>query len=202
MERFMADALEKLEVVRKDGSERFRSGDSALDFSVLDYWRWSASDLVSNTARGILAEFIVARALGIPTDREIRDEWAPFDLETPDGIKGIKIEVKSAAYVQSWEQSRLSRISFGTPKTRAWDSESGNLRSESKRHADVYVFALFAQREAPIDPLDLDQWKFYALSTAKLDERKSLSLSALEELASPVPYHELADAVRKAAGRA
>ena len=70
----MADALEKLEVARKDGRECFRAGDSALDFSVLDFWRWSASDLVGNTARGILAEYIAARALEIPTDKEVRDE--------------------------------------------------------------------------------------------------------------------------------
>ena len=194
----MFDTLEKLEVVRKDGSECFRAGGSDLDFSVLDYWRWSASDLVSNTARGILAEYIVARTLEIPTEKEVRDEWAPYDLETPDRIK---IEVKSAAHVQSWEQARFSRISFGTPQTCAWDSEGGNLRSEPRRQADVYVLALFAQREMPIDPLDLDQWKFYALSTLKLDDRKPLSLSALEELASSVTYHELADAVSKTVGR-
>ncbi|MCY4382110.1 MAG: hypothetical protein OXE44_03040 [Nitrospinae bacterium] len=194
----MADVLEKLEIVKKTGSEPFRERGSALGFSVFDFWRWSSSDLVGNTARGILAEFIVARALEIPTEKEVRDEWAPFDLETPDGIK---IEVKSAAYVQSWEQARFSRISFGTPRTRAWDPESGLLASEPKRQADVYVFALFARQEVPIDPLELDQWKFYALSTAKLDERKSLSLSALEGLASPVAYYELADAVRKAARR-
>ena len=133
------------------------------------------------------------------TDEEVRDEWAPFDLETPDRIK---IEVKSAAYIQSWKQNRLSRISFGVRKTRTWDAESGHYDlSEPGRHADVYVFALFAQQEMPIDPLYLTQWQFYALSTKKLDDRKSISLSALEKLASPVGYYELADAVRKAAGR-
>ena len=87
--------------------------------------------------------------------------------------------------------------------TIAWDPESNSYDSEPKHQADLYVFALFAQREMPIDPLDLDQWKFYALSTEKLDKRKSISLSALEKekLASPVGYHELADAVREAAGR-
>ena len=104
-------------------------------------------------------------------------------------------------YIQSWKQSRLSRISFGTPKTRAWDSEGGNLRSEPRRQADVYVFAFFAQKELPIDPLDFDQWKFFAVSTHKLDDHKSISLSALEELASPVAWRELAGAVKKAAGR-
>ena len=61
------------------------------------------------------------------------------------------------------------------PKTRTWDTESGHYDlSEPGRHADAYVFALFTQREAPIDPLDLDQWKFYALSTTKIDDRKSI----------------------------
>lgn len=192
----MSDALKKHEIVKKTGSESFRVDGSNLDFSVLDYWRWSTSDLIGNTARGVLAEYIVARALQIPTGEEVRDDWAPFDLETPDGIN---IEVKSAAYIQSWKQSCLSRISFGTPKTGEWDSESGHFLSEPKRRADVYVFALFVQLEMPINPLDLDQWKFYALSTQKLDDRKSISLSALEKLASPVPYRELADAVNKTA---
>ena len=194
----MTDALEKLKIVKKIGCEFFRARGSDLDFSLLDYWRWLTSDLVSNTARGVLAEYIVARALKIPTGEEIQDEWAPFDLLTPDGIK---IEVKSAAYVQSWKQSRFSRVSFATPETGEWDSESGRFLSEPKRRADVYVFAFFAQREMPIEPLDLDQWKFYALSTQKLDDRKSLSLSALEKLVSPVPWRKLANAVRKAAGR-
>lgn len=195
----MGDPLHKLDIVKKNGAERFRARGSDLDFNLLDYWRWSTSDLVSNATRGILAEYIVARALKIPMDKEIRDEWATYDLETPDGIR---IEVKSAAYVQSWKQTRLSQIKFGVSKTRTWDAESGHYDlSEPMRHADVYVFALFAQQKMPIDPLNLDQWKFYALSTAKLDERKSISLSALEELASPVPWHELGEAVRKAVGR-
>ena len=80
---------------------------------------------------------------------------------------------------------------FGTPKTGEWDSASGRFLSEPKRRADVYVFALFTQQEMPIEPLDLDQWKFYALSTQKLDDRKSLSLSALEKLVSPVPFTNL-----------
>jgi hypothetical protein len=50
----------------------------------------TASDLVSNSTRGVLAEFIVARALGLDTG--VRTEWQAFDLET---ASGKKIEVKS-----------------------------------------------------------------------------------------------------------
>jgi hypothetical protein len=68
------------------GSELFRSAGQSLAFDVLEFWRWSASDLVSNATRGRLAEFITARALGVPTSG-FRNEWAAYDLETREGIK-------------------------------------------------------------------------------------------------------------------
>ncbi|WP_156153452.1 hypothetical protein [Domibacillus robiginosus] len=39
----------------------------------------------------------------------MRIEWNAFDLVTPTGIK---VEVKSAAYVRSWQQVKNSAISF------------------------------------------------------------------------------------------
>jgi len=68
--------------------------------------RCSLSDLVSNATRGRLAEFIVAQALNVDTSG-VRDEWAAYDLLTSSGIK---VEVKSAAYLQSWAQRRHSNI--------------------------------------------------------------------------------------------
>ena len=196
----MTDPLPKLEITKKIGSERFHSSGSYVDFDVLDYWRWSSSDFVSNVTRGVLAEYIVARAVGVST-AGVRDDWAVFDLETPDGIK---IEVKSAAYVQSWDQVCLSSINFGTPKTRAWTSEEDGHYSyspDSRRQADIYVFALLAHRiKLTIDPLDLDQWEFYVLSTAVLDARGSqgsISLRTLETLTSPVTFNGLAEAVQE-----
>ncbi len=93
----------------KTGKERVRSGDQHLDGDLLDFWEWSTSDILSNATRGVLAEHIVAQAVGINTKEEVRDEWANFDLQTPSGIK---IEVKSAAFLQSWHQNSLSKITF------------------------------------------------------------------------------------------
>lgn len=45
------------------GTETFQNGNELLDFSALDFWRWSASDLFDNTTRGLLAEFLVAKAI-------------------------------------------------------------------------------------------------------------------------------------------
>ena len=94
----MSEELGRIFPQRKTGQECFHQGDKAVTFNLTDFWRWSCSDLISNTARGVLAEFIVARALGLAEDG-VRDEWARFDLCTPEGVK---VEVKSAAYIQSW----------------------------------------------------------------------------------------------------
>jgi len=169
----------------------------------MSYWQWSASDLVSNVTRGVMAEYIVGRAFGIGSGG-VREEWAAYDLITPSGIK---VEVKSAAYVQSWHQNRLSKITFRTPKTLTWDSDSNRQSQKAKRQANVYVFALLAHQEKKtIDPLDVSQWEFYVLPTLILDARKrsqhSITLSTLQKLTGePVGYNNLKSAVEQAAKR-
>lgn len=195
----MTEKLARLTIKAKSGQEPFRAGGKKLDCTLLDFWRWSVSDLVSNATRGRLAEFIVARALGVSTN-DVREEWSAYDITTPEGLK---IEVKSSAYLQSWHQKELSTIVFMTPKTREWSADTNLQSKESKRQADVYVFALLAHKEkATVDPLNLDQWRFYVLSTATLDARKrsqhSITLKSLEALAgAPVDYTGLATAVRR-----
>lgn len=183
-----------------DGEEPFRSGERELGFNLLDFWQWIASDLVSNTTRGILAEFLVAKALGIGTDG-IRDEWGACDLEHPSGIR---IQVKSSAYIQSWAQKGPSIISFPVRKTRGWDSATGLEDPEPRRHAGVYIFALLAHREkGTVDPFDLSQWRFYVLPTSVLDSRTrsqhSITLRSLEALAAPISFEELGAEVFRAA---
>lgn len=85
-----------------DGTEPFHRAGRPADFTILDFWRWADSDLLSNALRGRLAEFLVARALDLPF--EPRREWMAYDLMTRDDVK---IEVKSSAYVQGWFQEKL-----------------------------------------------------------------------------------------------
>ena len=67
--------LGRIDMPRCDGSELFRSGGAALPFTMLDFWRWSASDVVSNTMRGVLAEYIVGQAIGARgIDDAVREE--------------------------------------------------------------------------------------------------------------------------------
>lgn len=192
--------LGRISQMRRSGNELFRDGGRELDFSLLDFWRWSVSDVVSNATRGVLAEYLVARAVGAAEG--IRDEWAPYDLTDCDGIT---IEVKSAAYVQSWHQKRHSVISFACRKTRAWDPDTGGQAVQKRRQAKVYVFALLAHKDqATLNPLDVSQWEFYVLPTAALDQRKrsqhSITLKSLRDLhGAPVGYRDLHRAVKEAA---
>lgn len=181
----------------RSGMESFHEGGAPCGIALVEFWRWTLSDLVSNSNRGILAEFLVARALGVPLDHP-REEWAAWDLTMPEGIK---VEVKSAAYVQSWHQDRLSTINFNTPKTRAIDPLTNRQDGDLKRHADVYVLALLSHQDKPtIDPLDLRQWQFFVVPTAVLDARTrsqtSITLPSLRALHGPgIPYGGLRDAV-------
>jgi hypothetical protein len=188
-----------LKVTRKAGDERFRDGEHNCDFDLLDFWRWSVSDLVSNTWRGVVAEYIVAQALGVA--HGLRAEWRAYDLETVDGVK---VEVKSSAYVQSWKQDRDSVIQFAVGKRRAWDAETNKLGDEVRRHADVYVFALLHHKDREsIDPMNLAQWRFFVVPTRALDARErsqhSITLRSLETLAKrAIRFGELRSAVEAA----
>ncbi len=90
--------LTEIKAIPKSGAERLINDTTETGYTLLDFWRWSVSDILSNATRGRFAEFIVGTAVGIDP-KNLRDEWDAYDLTTSDGIR---IEVKSAAYIQSW----------------------------------------------------------------------------------------------------
>lgn len=51
------------------GAEHFTFKGQKIGHSLLDYWSWSFSDIYNNIYRGIMAEYIVATALGITPPR-------------------------------------------------------------------------------------------------------------------------------------
>ncbi|MEQ6900970.1 hypothetical protein [Nocardioides sp. YIM 152588] len=183
----MTTWIEPGEGIPLTGTETFRG----LDATVVEFWGYAMRDLRTNTTRGLLAEWLVARAVGAT---EVQPEWKEFDVRSPDGIR---IEVKSSAYLQSWGQARHSTIRFGGLKARAWDPLTGE--GEPSFNADVYVFCVqTAQVHASYDPLDVRQWDFYVLPVdvvQRIDQR-SLGLRAVQAYAEAVPYEGLADAVR------
>ncbi len=188
--------LDALVPAPKSGNERFHSARGDLGFEVADFWRWSTSDLTNNAMRGILAEFLVARGLGVQSD--VRTEWDAYDLVTDEGVR---VEVKSSAYIQTWHQTRLSRPSFSIGLRRGWDAGTNTYYETACRAADVYVFALLHHKDKPtVDPLNVDQWTFYVMPTAVLNshfpEGKTIGLAALTKAgAMTASFETLKDVV-------
>lgn len=162
--------FEKLTFQPKTGDEPLTFKNQNLDVKLIDFWRWSVSDIVSNATRGRFAEFIVATALGID-QTIVRDEWSAYDLTSPEGIK---IEVKSASYLQSWFQNDYSKISFSIRPTKHWDSLTNKQAELAMRQADIYVFCLLKHKDKKtLNPMNLEQWEFYVTSTETLNNTNS-----------------------------
>jgi hypothetical protein len=176
-------------IARVEGREPFYG----LDATVTDFWRWAFSDLRMNNVRGILAEFLVAKAVG--ANEAPKEEWANFDVQTPDGIR---IEVKASAYWQSWPQRGPSKIVFSGLTARSWE-EDGSYSADRQIRADVFVFAVQACADpTKYDPLDVGQWEFYVLPASTVAETgaRSLSLASLaRHEAGPIAWRDLAEAV-------
>jgi hypothetical protein len=168
------------------GAERFSGCDRLSNLSVVDLWRWSMSELGSNAQRGIVAEFLVAAALGL-RDTLRFNEWHAYDLCTADGLK---VEVKCSGYLQVWPQKKLSRPNFGVGERTGWIAET-NTYTPKARSADVYVLALHKHTDkGTFNVLDVEQWHFFVVATKALNpyditkgkKHTSLGLAQLREI--------------------
>jgi hypothetical protein len=180
--------------VRLDGSERF----AGVDATVADFWRWACSDLRDNTTRGMLGEFLVAKAVG--DQRPLRIGWDNFDVVAPDGTT---IEVKCSAYLQSWAQKRHSELVFSRLTAREFDYARNEWSVDARVRADVFVFAVQTQRDpAAYDVLDISHWEFWVASARTIREQavKTVGIGWVRQHATgPLPYAGLADAIHTAA---
>jgi len=167
------------------GNEKFILHGKDTSMTVLDYWAWSYSDLYDNTMRGVMAEFLVASSFTIvstPIHSQMRTNWLPYDVTS---TTGRRIEVKSAAYIQSWTPEDVySQIKFDIGKKLAWNGSS--YASKPDRNCDLYVFCVFTALTKDVSVLNLDYWDFYVLPTSvlneKVPEQKSIALSSLLKL--------------------
>lgn len=169
--------------------------------TIQDFWAWAYSDLTNNTLRGAYAEYLVGIALG--AQALTRRDWEPYDILTSDGIR---VEVKTSAYLQSWKQKNLSKIIFGIPQTHKYDfkADAFDFNAELVRQADVYVFCVETCRTPDaLNERDLSQWDFYVIATELINEKlglqKTVSLSTLIRVgARKVSFSNLRQAVDEA----
>ncbi len=182
-------------LIRKRRTGRAEGDDEKMKLERKAFYNWAYGDLLSNTTRSVLAEYIVGVALGVVDQPRI--EWNSVDL----CFKGLKIEVKAGGFAQAWETDRPSSIVFDiAPRKDAWDSAT-NKSIGGGRHADVYVFCVHKEKEqSKADPLDLDQWDFYVTSTAEIvrifGEQKSVALNRITQTFSAKSFSELRPAIK------
>ena len=172
--------------------------------TVADFWRWAMNDLQMNTTRGLLAEYLVARAVGSTAPHRI--EWDVFDVLAADGTR---IEVKSSGYLQSWSPETVSTPRWGfkaIDTTRIWDDDLRDyVDVDPVDRVDVWVFALqVAESMKEFDPTDIDQWEFRVAGNCELLQlnQRSIGIRGLDSLgARPVAYTSLAREIKRAKTR-
>ena len=190
--------LEKIDIVYSSGKEKFVRDKKTEDFNLLDFWSWAYSDCINNTTRGVLAEFLVAKALKINLDKP-RDAWAKYDLT----YNGYGVEVKSASYHQRWSQEKISAISYNIAPTRAWDENTNIQEKDSKRQSSFYIFCVLDEKTRKlVNPLNIDQWRFWVVPTKFLNKRKrsqkSITYNSLiKEIGESISFKEIKPTVDK-----
>lgn len=189
------------------GNEKFIFKDTDLGKTMLNFWSWAYSDLFRNVNRGAFAEFVVREAMNTqcrntPPRTDFRVSMDAYDLLSPDGIR---VEVKSSAYIQAWESEHPARISFRIAPAKSLDS-SGNYSADSQycRHSDVYVFCVWTAMSREQNILDLSLWDFYVIATKTLDQKvpnqKTITFQSLLSLQPrKVDYFGLYEAIRSEA---
>jgi hypothetical protein len=120
--------------------------------------------------------------------------------------RGHGIEIKSAAYLQSWPRDRPSSISFDIAKKKGWDAATSTSHLESVRSADCYVFCLYPeQHQETAEPIQVPDWQFYVLATSVIDrtfgDQKTVGLSRVADAVAPVKYGGLRAAIDMAEPR-
>jgi hypothetical protein len=166
--------------------------DGMAPATLADFWRWSLSALWDDGVRGILAEFLVAHALGLAgAPRKCWEEW---DIITP---RGLKIEVKSSAYLQAWTQERISSVGFSG--LRSFHYEAGKYASTREFHCHAIVFGVLDVKDpahaTPLAPLDLTRWRWYPVSVPTFAQKfgnvDRIGAIQLDQLGA-CPYGDLA----------
>lgn len=172
------------------GTEAFVGTDS----TVAEFWSWAYSDLRANTERGVLAEFLVARAVG--AKHRLRVPWDNYDVLAPDGTR---IEVKASAYLQSWSQRRHSQLVFGRLSGMEFDATRNEFGTERLVRADVFVFCVHTERDpGAYDVLDVSKWDFYVVGSDAVRAAGTRTVGigwVRAQAGDPVKFEGVAEAV-------
>jgi len=161
-------------------NEHFSVNGRELPLTMADFQHWAYSGFGSNASRSVLAEYIVATALGI-SDKLRNDSMGSVLMDD-----GRRVKVSTAAYIQSCDEEHPERIAF--------NMACGN-------NPDISIFCVYTALMADESPLNLDLWEFYVLPSEILNTalhgKQTITLPHLLKL-EPLwsDYYGLKEAVR------
>ena len=161
-----------------DADDRIHGCDDSPADRVVDFWRWAFGNLNEDTLKGLFAEWLIGRILGLDLQLGGRNGGTNSDLFLDDGTR---VEVKSTAYWQSWKLytengrplkneeidhrhwERLKKpLRFNVKRTQDAVDRTG---TEKQLWSDIYVFAAQHEKDPEAwDILDMRQWRFYCLT--------------------------------------
>ena len=178
------------------GEEKFRLNGEELGFNMVDYWSFCYSNVFDE--HGAIAEFVVAKALGLerPTNKK---QWTLYDIR----YRNKRVEVKVTAYYHSFnDELEISQARvFGIPRKEGKEYLNDELVvGDFVRQNDVYVFCLIKGMTLEDSyPLNLNNWEFYVVPTSTINElareQKTISLGRVREIAAPITYDQIKGAV-------
>ena len=151
--------------------------------------------LISNIYRGLIAEIIVGEALG--TDWFIcSGDWRGWDYEHRDGCR---LEVKQSAARQTWTGARAPSKPIFDIRARTGYFEGAEWVVDSRRLADIYVFAYHPIFDDKADHCNPHQWRFHVTMSNRLPAGKSIGLAKVASMSEQVGWENLREAVSAAA---
>lgn len=122
-------------------------------------------------------------------------DWNSWDMENE---AGLRLQVKQSAARQSWGSvSKSPRFSIA-PTKRYWVNGMGWVPHEG-RLADIYVFGWHPIEDETADHRNPRQRTFFVVRERDLPKQKSVSVQALNRLASMTGFIGLKNAVENAA---
>ncbi len=164
-----------------DGNEIFTYNNNSLGFTWLDFWKFQYSNI--DNLKESIAEFLVAKALGIDTPHNT-SYWTLFDIL----YRNTRIEVKQTAYYHPWnENGNVSNARIFDIKKANSSYENEKSPNIYERQNDIYVFCLNnGNTKETSNPLELSNWEFYIIPTSVINEQcqnnKTVSLGRIRSM--------------------
>ena len=190
-----------------NGDEKLINDGKYLQYSMLNFWQWSMSNIYCGMTRGTFADFIVRCALdrgGIETRKTMGTGFEPYDLEGPviQSTKEIsRLEVKSSSYLNSETNHFSERVSFSIAPARIAIDGDFKINSPQQRNNDIYIFCLYTATNRRCNILDLSWWEFFVLPTYKIEadeklrNQKTISLKNVKQLCPALSFDMLCEAI-------